>query len=130
MLIYFWVVLVISPAGFLEDLIGCSAICIICDSNHIVSMLKCMCSQNKVIHSFNSLLHKRTEPCTYVNSLLHKPTEPYTYVNSLLHKPTEPYTYINSLLHKRTEPCTYVNSLLHKPTEPYTYVNSLLHKST
>ena len=53
MLIYFWVVLVISPAGFLEDLLGSSAICVICDSNHIVSMLKCMCSQNKVIHSFN-----------------------------------------------------------------------------
>ena len=31
--------------------IGCSAICIVSDSNHIVSMLKCMCSQNKVIHS-------------------------------------------------------------------------------
>ena len=44
-------VLVISPAGFLEDLLGCSAICIICDSNHTVSMLKCMCNQNKV-HSF------------------------------------------------------------------------------
>ena len=54
MLIYFWVVLVISPAGFLEDLLGCSAICIICDSYHIVSILKCMCSQNKVIHSLNS----------------------------------------------------------------------------
>ena len=51
MLIYFWVVLVISPAGFLEDLLGCSAICIINDSYHIVSILKCMCSQNKVIHS-------------------------------------------------------------------------------
>ena len=56
MLIYFWVVLVISPAGFLEDLLGCSAICIISDSNHIVSMLKCMCSQNKVIHSFNLVI--------------------------------------------------------------------------
>ena len=52
MLIYFWMVLVISHEGFLEDLLGCSAICIICDSNHIVSMLKCMCSQNKVIHSY------------------------------------------------------------------------------
>ena len=52
MLIYFWVVLVISPAGFLEDLLGCSAICIINDSYHIVNILKCMCSQNKVIHSF------------------------------------------------------------------------------
>ena len=58
MLIYFWVVLVISPAGFLEDLLGCSAICIICDPNHVVSILKCMCSQNNVInyfiHSFSS----------------------------------------------------------------------------
>ena len=52
MLIYFWVALVISPAGFLEDLLGCSAICIVGDSNHIVSMLKCMCSQNNVIYSF------------------------------------------------------------------------------
>ena len=52
MLIYFWVVLVISPAGFLEDLLGCSAICIISDSYNIVSILKCMCSQNKVILSF------------------------------------------------------------------------------
>ena len=51
MLIYFWVVLVISPAGFLEDLIGCSAIRIISDSYHIVNISKCMCSQNKVIHS-------------------------------------------------------------------------------
>ena len=56
MLIYIWVVLVISPAGFLEDLLGCSAICIISDSYHIVSILKCMCSQNKVIHSFIRLL--------------------------------------------------------------------------
>ena len=52
MLIYFWVVLVISPAGFLEDLLGCSAIRIISDSYHIVNISKCMCSQNKVIHSF------------------------------------------------------------------------------
>ena len=42
--------------GFLEDLLGCSAICIISDSYHIVSILKCMCSQNKVIHSFIRLL--------------------------------------------------------------------------
>ena len=48
----FWVVLVISPAGFLEDLLGCSAICLVGDSTHIVSMLKCTCNQNKVIHSF------------------------------------------------------------------------------
>ena len=49
MLIYFQVVLVISTAGFLEDLLGCSAICLISDSTHIVSMLKCKCNQNKVI---------------------------------------------------------------------------------
>ena len=56
MLIYFWVVLVISPAGFLEDLLGCSAIRIISDSYHIVNISKCMCSQNKVIHSLNFIV--------------------------------------------------------------------------
>ena len=45
----FWVVLVISPVGFLEDLLDCSAICFI---SHIVSTLKCMCNQNKVIISY------------------------------------------------------------------------------
>ena len=47
----FWVVLVIIPTGFLEDLLGCSAICLISDSTHIVNMLKCMCNQNKVTNS-------------------------------------------------------------------------------
>ena len=63
MLIYFWVVLVTSPRGFLKDLLGCSAICIISYSNHIVSVLKCMCSQNKAIHSFSYLI------CTVVGSI-------------------------------------------------------------
>ena len=43
---------------FLEDLFGCSAICLISGSTHIVSMLKCMCYQNKVIHSFVYILDK------------------------------------------------------------------------
>ena len=64
MLIYFWVVLVISATGFLEDLLGCSAIRIISDSYHIVNISKCMCSQHKVIHSFKvcSLITFLTNP--------------------------------------------------------------------
>ena len=76
MLIYFWVVLVISSAGFLEDLLGCSAICIISDSYHIVNILKCMCSQNKVINSLpvdyfisGRLLHYRS--IYYITNRVH-----------------------------------------------------------
>ncbi|KAI0213241.1 hypothetical protein LSAT2_001759 [Lamellibrachia satsuma] len=62
MLIYFWVVLVISPAGFLEDLLGCSAICIICDSYHIVSLQKLKLSPtNCVGHQLN----QREPRCTH-----------------------------------------------------------------
>ena len=71
MLIYFWVVLVISPAGFPEDLLGCAAICIICDSNHIVSMLKCMCSQNKGIHSFVRVKNVKKQAVVIGFLLLH-----------------------------------------------------------
>ena len=38
-------VLIISPAGFLEDLLGCTTICLTSDSTDIVNMLKRMCKK-------------------------------------------------------------------------------------
>ena len=44
--------MVFFRVGFGLMVVWKAAICIISDSYHIVNILKCMCSQNKVIHSF------------------------------------------------------------------------------